>query len=1348
MAVSKEDLFLAILSMDAYNRNGSNNSISVGLAVAGTSIGNATLDISQGFQSSGFFAQSYLLSGTQKIISFRGTDINTAGEFGRDVVHGWFAGGGNYAVDQMEQAAQFFQQVVGVNPTLANLYNANITLTGHSLGGGLAGLLGSIYRQSNVKIFDSMDFVVATQYLHNNSVPSDHVDQDARDLFFRSTDPGPLSGAGIKSFSVQDQTLSPNTGWFGAPTFGDTPEFNLGFNGVLSGVERHSQSLLVIRMFADATELANDWLSAGRYVFPALYDERIGTALGLLANDSAGTDSAAGKMRSMIAYSAIESGALLYGDTGVRAFYNDANDLGKVIGLSNASNIVKDSAAAISTILTQFAGQLAVGKVDQATHVEALAGVLTLAADQKTLSVDLSEALWSLGRGANGAQTNIIGRDDLVDAVSTQSIGSLEGDVESGMTWLWASDKTDVFDKIVFATTNASLTTTLAAHAEPSSKVSLFVAGGSIDKITGRLDGELIYGGGGADELWGGDGNDLLAGGAGDDTLHAGTGKSYLAGGADTDTASFDAMNGGTFKLSKETSTIVAPTHTVTHGEDVTKLQSVEKIKLSDSADIVEVGASANVLGQNSNLYGLQEIDAAGGVDKIDFSASRTAIVVASNVVVGPDTLLKNFENIIGTAFADTFKFSSPDEFAGLQKLDAAGQSDGTSDTLDFSQMTSGVTISGSTRLDNFEKIIGTSSDDNIEYSNGTAKIEVYGRGGRDKITTGSGNDKLFGGAGKDRLTGGAGGDEFYVGSGDIVLDSDSTDKLFVGDDASEDEADYIEVTQPGLAHMFIEYADLKGNYLEGYNHFYGGQSGYGMFINTGHSLVILNGSEANPDYVIAKDYQTGDFGLDIFDPAKLAAKAKEHYAANTNGWPTERFILTPYLEFLRIAMGLEAQANQANQASMQGQSNLLQVLETTTGTEIAGTQDIDFLQGTAADDEMVGGGEMDLLLGGAGSDIYRYAAGDGDDYIMDYDGGADDLDVLMLDNLNVTDIELSGGGTDLYIDVLGTEPSTITIINQFGEQGLEGVEEIHFADGTVWNRAQILEALQVVRGTDGDDELYVKAQQIDGEWQPTVFVGGHGDDHLYGGEHGDTYVYAKGDGNDTIQDFGDNVGTLCLSDLNPDDISASRLPDNSIVITIGETGETITVKPYWDQTVGFDQIVFADGTVWDREDILAAISHAPTSATLTGDSVAENAVNGTIVGTVAGVDPDEDAVLTYALTDNAGGWFAIDATTGQITVANGALLDYETATSHSVVVRVTDQAGLTLDKSFTLSVTNINEAPAGATLTGGSVAENATNGTVVGTVAGSDPDAGSTLTYALTDDAGGRFSIDASSLP
>ena len=403
------------------------------------------------------------------------------------------------------------------------------------------------------------------------------------------------------------------------------------------------------------------------------------------------------------------------------------------------------------------------------------------------------------------------------------------------------------------------------------------------------------------------------------------------------------------------------------------------------------------------------------------------------------------------------------------------------------------------------------------------------------------------------------GGDKFYVGSGDIVLDSDSTDKLllgddaFIGDGASEDEANYIEVTQPELTKVFREYTDLEGNFLRGYNHFYLGQGGdaesgdFRIFINTGRSLVILRGWEANPDYVIAKDYQTGDFGLDIFNPAKFAAKAKEHYEANRNGWSSERFILTPYLDFLKTALELE---KQANQPLREGRSDLLQILATP--TEITGTEDIDFLQGTASDDEIVGGGEMDLLLGDAGSDVYRYAAGDGDDYIMDYDGDADDVDVLTFDDLNIGDIELSGGGTDLYINVLGPQQSTITIVNQFAEAGLDGIEEIHFADGTVLERAQILEALQTVRGTSGDDELYGKSQQINGEWQPTIFVGGQGNDHLYGGADGDTYVYARGDGNDTIQDFGDNVGTLRLSDLNPDDISVSRLSDNSILITIG----------------------------------------------------------------------------------------------------------------------------------------------------------------------------------------------------
>ena len=79
------------------------------------------------------------------------------------------------------------------------------------------------------------------------------------------------------------------------------------------------------------------------------------------------------------------------------------------------------------------------------------------------------------------------------------------------------------------------------------------------------------------------------------------------------------------------------------------------------------------------------------------------------------------------------------------------------------------------------------------------------------------------------------------------------------------------------------------------------------------------------------------------------------------------------------------------------------------------------------------------------------------------------------------------------------------------------------------------------------------------------------------------------------------------------------------------------------------------------------------------------------------GVDIDALAngeVLSYSLADNAGGRFAINSSTGQITVANGSRLNRETNSSHAIVVRATDAANATFDKTFTISVANVNEAP------------------------------------------------------
>ncbi|MGI2030226.1 LamG-like jellyroll fold domain-containing protein [Endozoicomonas acroporae] len=81
-----------------------------------------------------------------------------------------------------------------------------------------------------------------------------------------------------------------------------------------------------------------------------------------------------------------------------------------------------------------------------------------------------------------------------------------------------------------------------------------------------------------------------------------------------------------------------------------------------------------------------------------------------------------------------------------------------------------------------------------------------------------------------------------------------------------------------------------------------------------------------------------------------------------------------------------------------------------------------------------------------------------------------------------------------------------------------------------------------------------------------------------------------------------------------------------------------------------------------------------------------ENAQPGTTVGQVRGIDSDGDTI-SYSLTDSADGRFAIDASTGVITVAGA--LDYETATSHELTVRVTQQNGEFDEQLFVVSVKN-----------------------------------------------------------
>ena len=155
-------------------------------------------------------------------------------------------------------------------------------------------------------------------------------------------------------------------------------------------------------------------------------------------------------------------------------------------------------------------------------------------------------------------------------------------------------------------------------------------------------------------------------------------------------------------------------------------------------------------------------------------------------------------------------------------------------------------------------------------------------------------------------------------------------------------------------------------------------------------------------------------------------------------------------------------------------------------------------------------------------------------------------------------------------------------------------------------------------------------------------------------------------------------------------------------------------------------------------------VNDAPEASDATF-SLDENSADGSVVGTVSASDVDAGDTLSYAITGgDPTGAFAIDSATGEITVADSSQLDFETTPAFNLTVTVTDSGGLTGSAAVSVNIDNVNEAPT-ASDASFSLAENSANGTVVGSVAASDQDAGDTLSYAITaGNTSGAFAIDA----
>jgi hypothetical protein len=303
-----------------------------------------------------------------------------------------------------------------------------------------------------------------------------------------------------------------------------------------------------------------------------------------------------------------------------------------------------------------------------------------------------------------------------------------------------------------------------------------------------------------------------------------------------------------------------------------------------------------------------------------------------------------------------------------------------------------------------------------------------------------------------------------------------------------------------------------------------------------------------------------------------------------------------------------------------------------------------------------------------------------------------------------------------------------------------------------------------------GDEDVFVSKLDSAGNFVWARGLGGANSDIGSGlavASDGNVYTtgYFRGPA-----DFDPGPGTFNLTDAGQTDVFVSKLNsagnfvwarrlggtnyDYGQGIAVASDGSVYTTGAF-QGTADFDPGPgTSDLTSAGYEDVFVSklLPHqAPKGISLGCTSVAENQASGTAVGAFSTPDPEGGNTFTYTRVSGAG---SADNASFRIvgnTLQTAAVFDYEAKSSYSVRVRTTDQDGLWYEEPFTISVTNVNEAPTDIALSNASVAENQAPGTAVGTLTTTDPDADNTFTYTLVPGAGdtdnAAFTITGTSL-
>jgi Ca2+-binding RTX toxin-like protein len=458
-------------------------------------------------QSTGFEASAYRNSLTNDIvISYAGTDPgDLLGDIAADI--GLATGFGS---QQLLQAAEYYLQVKAANP------DANITFTGHSLGGGLAALMGVFFGKQAVT-FDQAPFANSAELdlltpdvaanLKADLLARGYSEADLSGLTnflqLRATNGGIPNSNLVTNINVHGEFLS-GVPWNTPDRIGTTIiDINNSASGV-SGGDLHAQSLLTAFLQSDETAVAGKALNDVTFKLTDLMGMIFSSSLYARSTGTANTTEENFLER------------LVRHEAGVRD------------PVTGATTIAADA------MVTRFTDDL--WKLAQD-------GGLTMADDPAALTRFVSKALTAFAMQmyyddtANAANAN----KELFAGVT----GGVQFDRADVAATLDQAKGYNLYFQSYLATAFTDNERQLIQALLPTLRDWYVQAGsGGMNVADAKNRGAFLLGGNGTDNLTGGTQADLLVGNAGVDTLNGRGGSDILLGGAGFDTYVYRAGDG------------------------------------------------------------------------------------------------------------------------------------------------------------------------------------------------------------------------------------------------------------------------------------------------------------------------------------------------------------------------------------------------------------------------------------------------------------------------------------------------------------------------------------------------------------------------------------------------------------------------------------------------------------------------------------------------------------------------------------------------------------------------------------------------------------------------------------